>query len=110
MLPAPSPVAAPAAAHRPYLTIAMPVYNEEVILARNAIALAVALEGLGLDWGLVIVDDASQDRTPAVAAALARAYPRVRLSRHRCNRGVCAATRSAVAVARGEWLMMVPAD
>jgi glycosyltransferase involved in cell wall biosynthesis len=110
MLPAPSQVAGPAPTGRRYVTIAMPAYNEEAILARNVVALAVALEGLGLDWELVIVDDASHDRTPAIAAALARAYPRVRLYRHRRNRGVCAATRSAISVARGEWLMMVPAD
>jgi glycosyltransferase involved in cell wall biosynthesis len=110
MLRAPSQVAAPPPTRRPYVTIAMPVYNEEAILARNVVALAMALEGLGLDWELVIVDDASHDRTPAIAAALARAYPRVRLYRHRHNRGVCGAMRSAISVARGEWLMMVPAD
>src|SRR6185503_4666044 len=109
MLPAPAQAAA-ATARRPYLTIAMPAYNEEAILARNVVALAAALEALRLDWELVIVDDASRDRTPAIAAALARAYRRVRFYRHRRNRGVCGAMRSAIAVARGEWLMMVPAD
>jgi glycosyltransferase involved in cell wall biosynthesis len=109
-LSAPAPLAAAAPSRRPYLTVAMPVYNEEAILARNAVALAAALEGHGLDWELVIVDDGSRDRTAAIGAALARAYPRVRLYRHRRNRGVCAAIRSAIRVARGEWLMMVPAD
>src|SRR5689334_24972486 len=98
MVTAPSQVTAPARTVRPYVTIAMPVYNEEAILARNVVALAVALEGLGLDWELVIVDDASHDRTPAIAAALARAYPRVRLYRHRRNRGVCGAMRGAISV------------
>jgi glycosyltransferase involved in cell wall biosynthesis len=94
----------------PYLSVAMPAYNEEAILERNATALGRALDALGQSWELVIVDDGSRDRTPAIAAALSAADPRVRVHRHPRNLGVGQAIVTGICAARGEWFIMVPAD
>jgi hypothetical protein len=60
------------------------------------------------DFEIVVVDDASTDATPAVLAGLAQ--PRLRVVRHRDNRGISPARATAVEHARGEWLVIVDSD
>ena len=55
------------------------------------------------------MDDGSRDRTPAIAAALAAADPRVRVVTHPTRRGIGQAIRTG-REARGEWYLMLPAD
>jgi glycosyltransferase involved in cell wall biosynthesis len=95
---------------RPFLSVAMPALNEEAILADSVATLTRALDGLDRSWELVIVDDGSRDRTPAIAAALAAADPRVRVVTHPARRGIGQAIRTGLREARGEWYLMLPAD
>jgi hypothetical protein len=64
------------------------------------------------NWELCICDDG--DPLPEVRAYLdqlaARGGGRFRLIRHLQNRGICAATRSALSLARGEVLVFADAD
>jgi glycosyltransferase involved in cell wall biosynthesis len=57
--------------------VAVPVYNEEAGLARSIRRLHRFLTAnLPFDWRIVIVDNASVDATPALAAELSRELPR----------------------------------
>ncbi len=86
------------------LTVVMAVYNEErtveAILAR-------VLQAPGL-LEVIVIDDASTDRT---AQALARvADSRVRIFRHPKNRGKGAALRTGFAQVQGEAVIIQDAD
>jgi len=94
----------------PQLSVVMPAYNEEAGLAHNVGLLAARLEQLGVVFEILIVDDASLDRTGAIADALAAADSRVRAIHHPANRGIGGGFVSGVAAAAGAWLILIPAD
>jgi glycosyltransferase involved in cell wall biosynthesis len=56
--------------------VAIPVYNEEQELERNVLRLRqFLLEHTDYDWRIVVADNASRDRTLAIAQDLAVRYP-----------------------------------
>jgi len=86
------------------LSFIVPAYDEERLIARTLASLFEAGAALGEPFEVVVADDASADRTPAIAREHgARVVP----VRHR----QIAATRNAGArAAGGEWLVFVDAD
>lgn len=94
------------AARRPIrLSALVPVYNEKETLA----AIVERLEQVAVVKQIVIVDDCSVDGTRAIIEELA-ASGRVDACFHEHNRGKGAALRSAVALAREEYLVIQDAD
>lgn len=61
-------------------------------------------------YEVVVVDDGSRDDTPAVLERLQRQYPFLRSVRHRAQRGIADALRSAYLAARADVLVFYPAD
>jgi glycosyltransferase involved in cell wall biosynthesis len=59
---------------------------------------------------LVIVDDGSEDDTPAVLSGLAAEFPFLTVITHRTRRGIADALRSAGDVASGSIFVFYPAD
>lgn len=98
------------AALRPFLTVLMPAYNEEAGLAHNVGLLLGRLDEVDVNVELLIVDDGSRDRTGEIADELAARYDQVRAVHHPVNRGIGAGFVTGVAQARGEWLILIPAD
>lgn len=95
---------------RPQWTIFIPAYNEARNLPRCLAQVTAETARLGLTVEFLIVNDASRDDTGALAEALARADPRIRVIHHARNRGIGGAFVTAVQSARGEWLILIPAD
>jgi glycosyltransferase involved in cell wall biosynthesis len=86
------------------MSFIIPAYNEEQLLGRTLTALIAAAQSLGDPFEIVVVDDASTDRTAAVAEEHGA---RVVAVAHR----QIAATRNAGARATtGEMLLFVDAD
>jgi glycosyltransferase involved in cell wall biosynthesis len=97
-------------ANSPSLTIVVPAYNEEGslrVVVEDATRVAQACLS---EYEIIIVDDASHDRTPAVAAEIAAALPRIRVVRHAENQGSGGAILTGVRESRCELVMYVPAD
>jgi succinoglycan biosynthesis protein ExoO len=91
----------------PVVSVIMPVYNgAQWLPAAVESVLAQTLANLEL----LIVDDKSQDDTLAIAQRFARLDARVRVLRHRVNRGQAAARNLALSQARGDWVAPVDAD
>jgi O-antigen biosynthesis protein len=93
----------------PRFSIVTPVYETPAEVLRAMLA-SVARQGFG-DWELCLVDDAS--RQPHVAqmlAGAASADPRVRVASRAENGGIVAASNDALAMARGEFVVLLDHD
>lgn len=102
--------AAPPPPRVPELSYFLPAHNEaENLRALVAEALAT-LPALAARFEIVIVDDGSQDATPAIAEELAAAHPEVRAVHHRTNLGYGAALRTGFAAAQYELLAFTDGD
>ena len=95
---------------RPALTVLIPAYNERAGLTGCVEAVRDQLTVQGLDAEILIVDDGSRDGTGPLADDLAAANPLVRVVHHARNQGIGPAFVTGVASARGEWLILIPAD
>jgi len=95
---------------RPVWSVLIPAYNERVGLARSVTALQAQLAAMELEAEILIVDDGSRDGTGPIADVLATESPAVRAIHHPHNQGIGAAFVTGVAHARGEWLILIPAD
>jgi glycosyltransferase involved in cell wall biosynthesis len=94
----------------PDVTIVVPAYNEQANLEGTVSAVAAKLRELGKTYEILIVDDASTDRTPQVAAELASRDPAIRVLRHERNLGPISGVRTGIAQATGEAIVFIPAD
>lgn len=84
------------------LTIIFPVLNERLRLESGIIRTVEYLENINFsDYEIIIVDNGSEDETPAIAAALCERYSGVRYERISV-RGVGAAFRRGVEISGGE--------
>ncbi|HVL69322.1 MAG TPA: glycosyltransferase family 2 protein [Vicinamibacterales bacterium] len=89
------------------LSIVIPAYNEERYIGALLEQIsAVDLGSLGLRREIIVVDDCSRDRTPAIAAA----FPGVTLHRMERNGGKGRAVRAGIAAATGDYLIIQDAD
>jgi glycosyltransferase involved in cell wall biosynthesis len=94
----------------PSLSVVLPMRNEEDYVHR---AVAAAGEGAALvgdDYEILIVDDASTDRTRERAAALAAGDPRIRLLALPNRRGLGGSLRTGYAAATRPLVLYSDAD
>ncbi|MCL2305783.1 MAG: glycosyltransferase family 2 protein [Planctomycetaceae bacterium] len=92
------------------LSILMPVYNEQCYLTRIVErVLAVPVPG-DLRKELIIVNDASKDRTAEVIRDLCASYPEIRAFNQPVNKGKGAAIRRAVQEMTGQYAIIQDAD
>ncbi len=93
------------------LSLILPAYNEE---ANIEIVVNEALEEIPQNFQrfeIIVVDDGSKDKTPAIVDRLAAAHPEtVRVIHHRPNRGYGAALSSGFRAAKGDYLMFMDSD
>jgi glycosyltransferase involved in cell wall biosynthesis len=99
-----------AEAARPRLTFFFPAYNEEENV-ETTVERALADIGplVGGSFEVLIVDDGSSDRTPALADAIAAANPQVRVH-HQPNRGYGGALKAGFANAGGDLICFSDGD
>lgn len=70
---------------RPSLTLFMPAWNEEEYVERAVSRAVKVLERLTDEWELLIINDASTDRTREIAEGLAAKDSRIRVISHEVN-------------------------
>jgi len=94
----------------PNLSVIIPVYNEAESLPHLWPELRKVLDGRGLDFEVVFVDDGSQDASAEIVRGFRDADRRVRLVRLKTNVGETAATDAGLKAGRGRWLVTMDAD
>jgi dolichyl-phosphate beta-glucosyltransferase len=99
----------PAAEVEPFLSVVVPVLDEEATIGRFIALMREALATLVPSWEIVIVDDGSVDGTRAIAQREAHADPRIRVVGG-VHGGKGAALRLGMLDARGRWRFMADAD
>ena len=92
----------------PYLSVTIPIYNEEDNVALLYERTRDALDSLGETWELVLVNDGSRDDSARRLDAVAAQDPRVRVIHLSRNFGQTAALMAGLDHARGE--IIVPMD
>lgn len=93
----------------PEVSIVIPIYNEEAILAQSVGELCAGLDAWGLTYEVILAENGSRDRTQEIAESLTTVYP------HLCwfhcptpNYG--AALRAGIARARGTFVICEEID
>jgi dolichyl-phosphate beta-glucosyltransferase len=94
---------------QPWLSVVVPAYNEEIALPAIVSTLREHLDALGRPYEIVVVDNASQDRSVEVLEPLLDGQ-RVRLLRNEVNRGKGFSVRRGMLDASGELRLMCDAD
>ena len=92
----------------PGLSVVVPCYNEEGSIGPFLEQLAIQARHFSA-FEIIVVDDASRDRSGEIIAELAGRLP-LRVIRHTENRGLGAAVRSGFDAARLEWVTYLPGD
>jgi glycosyltransferase involved in cell wall biosynthesis len=88
----------------PHISIVIPIYNEEQLLARSVGELCDGLDELGWDYELILAENGSTDGTVALGRELAAASERVHtFSTEEPNYGL--ALRRGILAARGELVL-----
>lgn len=107
---APQDAAPAAVAPAPYLSVVVPIYNEEESIPHLYAQLTTALEGLGKPYEIIAIDDGSRDGSFALLRDLAATDPRLRVVRFRRNFGQTAGFAAGFDRARGKWVVTIDAD
>ena len=94
----------------PYLSIVIPLYNEEESIPRMYDELTGVLEDYGQPYEIIVVDDGSRDRSFELLKTLHSEDPRLKIIRFRRNFGQTAAFAAGFRQSRGTWVVTMDAD
>jgi glycosyltransferase involved in cell wall biosynthesis len=94
----------------PDLSVVVPMYDEEEVLPIFFDRMRPLLDGLGVSYELLVVDDGSRDATASLLLAAATDWPQLRLVRLLRNSGHQAALSAGFRRARGNYLVTIDAD
>ncbi len=95
---------------QPNVSCVIPAFNEEGSVEPVVRETAVVLDELPGRHEIIVVDDASTDRTPAILANLAREVPLLRILHNRQNLGCHPSETIGFDAAQGDVLFFLPAD
>jgi len=92
------------------VSLIVPVYNEEGSLPVLWPEILEVLEGTGLTFEVIFVDDGSRDRSAEIVRGFHERDPRARLVRLKANAGQTAATDAGFKSVRGRWVVVMDGD
>ncbi len=94
----------------PYLSVVIPVYNEESNLTPLIERLYPAVKGTGRPFEIIFTNDGSRDRSLEILREMVRNYPGVKVIEFNGNFGQHMAILAAFEMSRGEIVVTLDAD
>jgi glycosyltransferase involved in cell wall biosynthesis len=95
---------------QPSVSLVIPMFNEEENIEHAIDCAVAALERCAGDYEIVVVNDASTDRSAEIVTRLSAANPRIRLCQHEVNRKLGATLKTGYAAARKDLVVYMDAD
>jgi len=92
------------------LSVFFPTYNEEKSIKKTVENAVQFLQGMDINWEVIIVNDGSRDKTKEIAEGLSRDNKRIRVINHQTNRGYGAAFKSGFYSAKYSWIAFTDSD
>jgi glycosyltransferase involved in cell wall biosynthesis len=96
--------------YRGLVSVVIPAYNEAPRVRRTLDETVAALDGLGANYEIILVDDGSQDGTASLARQAAARLPRVRVVGSEVNLGKGSALARGAYCALGDLVLFMDAD
>src|SRR3989344_3468399 len=94
----------------PYLSIVIPLYNEEEVIPELIKQLLSVCQSLNRPFEIILVDDGSTDRTHDLLVDATRKDPRIKAIRFSRNFGHQAAFNAGIDVASGDLVLTMDGD
>lgn len=95
---------------KPYISVVIPVYNEEGNLDKLFARLYPVMQGIARPFEIIFTDDGSSDSSLAILKEKAAVHPEVRVVEFNGNFGQHMAIMAAFEVSRGEIVITLDAD
>jgi glycosyltransferase involved in cell wall biosynthesis len=97
---------------KPFISIILPCYNEEVILEANLIRIIRYMESRNdkYQWEIVMIDDGSRDNTGTIADNFERNYSNIRVIHHPTNLNLGNALKTGFKNAKGDIIVVMDID
>lgn len=94
----------------PFVSVVIPMYNEESVLEALFQRMTCVMAGLGLPYELIFVNDGSRDKTLAGLVLLAKRHPEVKVIDLSRNFGHQVAVTAGIDHAQGDVVILIDAD
>ena len=92
---------------QPLVSVITPMFNNEAVIIET---INSVVEQTHSNWELILIDDASSDKTIRVIQPLLKENPRIKLYKHSENRGAAEARNSGTKMAQGNYIAFLDAD
>lgn len=92
------------------LSVLIPLYNERDNLRPLFQKITEVLDGQGLEWEVIFVDDGSDDGSAEILSSIEESSPRVKVVSLRRNFGKSAALDTGFQETGGKWVVIMDAD
>lgn len=92
------------------LSVIVPAYNEEERIGKTLHTVQAYLDGQGVPYEIIVVDDGSSDGTAAIVEGMSSFGDKIRILRNETNSGKGYSVRRGMLEGRGEFLLFSDAD
>lgn len=95
---------------RIYLSVVIPIYNEEKIVKKNVLTIIKYLDHKVPSWEIILVNDGSSDKTLEVVKKLKEKLKNVTIVNLKNNMGKGAAIRNGMKIVKGDYVVFMDID
>lgn len=92
-----------------HLAVVIPVFNEAACIDEVLESWRIQLDGMSIEYEILVLDDGSSDNTAALVDGMAARWPRLRVAREE-HAGHGPTIHKGYTRARGDWILQIDGD